>query len=110
MAAIVVGAMVASAIICSFTLTLSCRLLGISVATYLKRTLLPLILPGLVMTLTVLIVKNFIPLRSYAYVFGVAVLAAAVYAAAFFAVGLAKSERASLLRLIWKPRPTPADV
>ena len=109
-AAIVVGAMVASAIICAFTLTLSCRLLGISVATYLKRTLLPLILPGLVMTLTVLIVKNFVPMRSYAYVFGVALVAAAVYAAAFFAVGLSKSERGSLVRLIWKPRPTPADV
>jgi O-antigen/teichoic acid export membrane protein len=101
-AAIVVGAMAASAILCTSTLTVSCRLLGISVATYLKRTLLPLILPGLVMVATVLILKNFVPMRSFVQLFAVAIAAAAIYAAAFFAVGLSKSERAGLLRLIWK--------
>ena len=67
--------------------------------------LLPLVLPGLVMVLTVLFLKNFVPLRNYAQVFAVAIAASAVYAAAFFVVGLSKSERGGLLRLIWKQRP-----
>jgi O-antigen/teichoic acid export membrane protein len=103
-AAIVVGAMFASAISCTFTLRLSCRLLGISVVTYLKRALLPLVLPGCVMVLTVLLLKNFVPLRNYAQIFGVAIAASVVYAAAFFVVGLSKAERGSLLGLIWKQR------
>jgi hypothetical protein len=104
-AAIVAGAIVAAVISSSFTLTLSCKLLGISVATYLKRALLPLVLPAVVMVLTVLAVKNFVPMRSYAHVFALAMLASAVYGAVFFFVGLSGSERGSLLRLIRRRRP-----
>ena len=106
-AAIVVGAIVASVISCSFTLTLSCKLLGISVATYLKRALLPLVLPGIFMVLTVLTAKNFVPMRSYAHVFAVAMLASAVYGGVFFLVGLSSSERGSLMQLIRKRRHNP---
>ena len=104
-AAIVVGAIVAAVISSSFTLTLSCKLLEISVATYLKRALLPLVLPAVVMVATVLAVKNFVPMRSYAHVFAVAMLASAVYGAVFFFAGLSSSERGSLLRLI-RRRPS----
>ena len=99
-AAIVVGAIVASLISCSFTLRLSCQLLGIPVATYLKRALLPLVLPGVFMVLTVLVAKHFVPIRSYGHVFAVAMLASAVYGGVILMVGLSRSERDSLLRLI----------
>jgi O-antigen/teichoic acid export membrane protein len=101
-AAIVVGAIVAAVISSSFTLTLSCRLLGISVTAYLKRALLPLALPAFVMVLTVLAMKSIVPMRSYGHVFAVAVAAAVIYGAVFFVVGLSSSERSSLLRLIRK--------
>ena len=103
-AAIVVGAIVAALFASSFTLPLSCRLLGISVATYFRRALLPLVLPAVFMVLSVLTLKNFVPMRNYAHVFAVAMAASAVYGAVFFFAGLSKSERDSLLRLIWKPR------
>ena len=99
MVGIVAGAMAAALVVSGSASIVACRLLRISVATYVKRTLLPLVLPGIIMTIAVLFVKDFVPTRSFVHVFCVAAIGSVVYAAVFVTAGLSKGERVGLLRL-----------
>lgn len=99
MRGIVAAAIVAALIVSGSALRLCCKLLRITVGVYLRRTLVPLIVPGLSMAAAVLAVKEFVLMRSYAEVFGVAAASTAIYAVVFLAVAMSGSERDKLVRL-----------
>lgn len=99
MIGIVIGAMVAMLLVSAIALRLCCRLLRISVTSYLTRTLLPLLVPGLLMSVGVLIVKEFVAIRSIPQVFLIAAGSTAVYSVVFFLLALSRSERGDVVRL-----------
>jgi O-antigen/teichoic acid export membrane protein len=100
MRGIVAAAMVAALIVSGTALRVCCSLLRISVTMYLRRTLVPLIVPGLCMAAALLVVKQFVAVRGYSAVFGLAVLGTLVYSVMFLAAALSRSERDKLLRFL----------
>lgn len=99
MIGIVAGSIVAMLLVSITALRVCCRLLRISIATYLGRTLLPLILPGLLMSAAVLTIRRFVPIQSIPEVFAIAVGGTVIYSVAFLVLGLSSSERAELFHL-----------
>jgi O-antigen/teichoic acid export membrane protein len=96
---IVVGTVAAALVVSGSALKVSCGLLRISVGTYLKRALLPLVVPGVAMIAVVVFIREFVALNSFARVFIVAISGSAVYGAVFLAAGLSRSERTRLVRM-----------
>jgi O-antigen/teichoic acid export membrane protein len=99
MVGIVVGTIVAMLLVQTIALRMCCKLLRVSVTRYLDRALLPLVVPAIVMSATVLAVKHFVLIRNIPQVFAIAVAGTVIYCAAFLALGLSRSERGELFRL-----------
>jgi O-antigen/teichoic acid export membrane protein len=100
MRGIVAAAIIAALLVSGTALRVCCRLLHISVAAYLRRTVMPLIVPGLGMVVALLVAKRFVLIRGFSAVFGLAILGTLVYAVMFLAAALSRSERDKLLRLL----------
>lgn len=105
MIGVVIGTIVAMLLVSTIALRVCCRLLRISVTTYLAKALLPLVLPGLLMSVAVLAVREFLLLRSIPQIFAIAAGATVIYSAAFVAFALSRSERGELFHLLARRQP-----
>lgn len=100
MRGIVAASIVAALLVSGAALRSCCRLLHISLATYLRRSVMPLVVPGICMAAALLVMKQLVAMRSFSAVFGLAILGTLVYAVMFLAAALSRSERDKLLRLL----------
>ncbi len=100
MRGIVAAVIIAALLVSGTALRLCCRLLHISVAAYLRQTVMPLIVPGLCMAVALLVLKQLMVVRGFSGVFGLAILGTVVYMVMFLAAALSRSERDKLLRLL----------
>jgi O-antigen/teichoic acid export membrane protein len=105
MVGIVVGTIFAMLLIQSIALRVCCRLLHISVARYLERAVLPLVVPGLLMSATILVIRHFVLIRNFPQIFAIAVGGTVIYSVAFLALALSRSERGELFRLFARRPP-----
>lgn len=99
---VALGSLIPSLIFQPFLLNYCCRHLGMKVSEYLKGAIMPMLLPAVLMTIILVVVRLNYVIDSYRMLLSVATGASLVFCGAAIFTGLTSAERKQLLGIVLK--------